>query len=82
MVSSTLRTGVAASDAIRSASLRSSLHATARGRVTGIEAPGVLAVDLDQSALTPLKVLRQQGKLPVEGDQRSTTAHRLLTLHP
>ncbi|MGH3683515.1 MAG: hypothetical protein ACRDRU_07430 [Pseudonocardiaceae bacterium] len=39
----------------------------------GIKVPRMLAADLDQPALTPLKILRQQANLPVVGDQRLPT---------
>jgi hypothetical protein len=43
-------------------------HAAARGRVTSVEVVGVLAADLDQPALTPLKRYRQLAHLLIESD--------------
>jgi hypothetical protein len=44
--------------------------------VAGVEVSGVLAADLDQPALTPLKISRKLAHLPVVGDQHLSASHR------
>ena len=74
MVSSSLFTGVAVVDGPgRYRALGQHTVSTAAGRVMAVvEVAGVLAADLDQPALTPLKRDRQLPHLPVEGDRGYT----------